>query len=115
MSKTVTHHIRSPFDDRGELILHRLDTPDTRGELAMKILDHFALISAQEDGEDQAGRQKLKLLSPVEVATRACDLAEAFFSEIERRGWLLKLPSYEEVQSTAREAEASRKAARSRD
>ena len=115
MTDHTTYHIRAPFGDRGEVVIHNLDTPDSRGMLAMKILDHFSLISAKESGEDSAGRQKLKLMAPSEVAARACDLADAFFGEIERRGWLLKMPSYEDIQAAAREAEAKRKADRRAD
>jgi hypothetical protein len=44
------------------------------------------------DGEDSAGRMKLRLMTPAEVAFRACDIADAAMSEMEARGWLLDLP-----------------------
>jgi hypothetical protein len=76
----------------------------------MKILDHFALISAQDDGEDSSGRQKLKLLAPAEIARRACDLAAAFYAEVGTRGWLLQLPEYEHLLEVGKAARAERKA-----
>lgn len=48
---------------------------------AENLLARLALISAVEDGVDEAGRQKGRLLTPQEVVTRAFDIAEEFFQQ----------------------------------
>lgn len=60
--------------------------------IAEKILQHCALVAAQEAGEDSAGRQALKLLAPEEVANRACDIAEHFVKQSNERGWIRDAP-----------------------
>jgi hypothetical protein len=78
-------------DDR-DLVIHHLQQPDGRANLAAELGRHLALVAGQVDGEDSAGRQKCRLLTPDEVATRALDIAEAMWSGFEKRGWLLHLP-----------------------
>ena len=108
MSQHTTLYVRDaspPF-----IVQHDSDIPDSRARLAQAILSHFALISAQDDGEDNAGRQKLRLLSPGEIAKRACDLSAAYYDEIEARGWLIHVPPFEEAEAEAARLNAARRA-----
>ena len=59
---------------------------------AHDIAKHLAMVAGESDGEDSSGRQKLRLMTPEEVATRACDIAEAMWTKFEARGWILDVP-----------------------
>lgn len=67
-------------------------TPTPMGILAENLLAKWGMVAATEDGEDSAGRQKMRLQTPEELAVRACDAADAIFAEFERRGWLIDVP-----------------------
>ena len=60
--------------------------------LAIDIATRFALVAAIPDGEDSAGRQKLRLPAAQELAARSCDIADALVSEFEARDWLYDVP-----------------------
>ncbi len=56
--------------------------------LAERFATHFGLIAGERDGEDAAGRARLKTLDAEEVAARACDMAAALVAQFEQRGWI---------------------------
>lgn len=70
--------------------------PGVRAQYAMEIAKHIGIALATPDGEDSSGRQKLRQLTPGEVAHRACEISEAIFSHFDDRGWILDLPKGEE-------------------
>ncbi len=39
-------------------------------------------------GEDKAGRQKLRRLTPVEIVTQACEMADLLYREFSKRHWI---------------------------
>lgn len=68
-------------------------SPNEPARIATEMASRLALVAAIPDGEDSAGRQKLRLPTAEEAATRACDLAAALWDEFSRRDWLLELPT----------------------
>jgi hypothetical protein len=76
---------------------------DDRARFAMELMSRHPGITAQENGEDSAGRQALKRDTPQEIAAYCCDLARCAFEEFEARGWSFPLPPHEEVKTLARE------------
>ena len=77
--------------------LHNTKRPNSKACLAIELMKHLAIILAEPDGEDSAGRQKLKMMPAETVAARACNIAEAAFRNFEARGWCLDAPSYDEL------------------
>lgn len=61
---------------------------DLRMAMAMDILKSHPLVAAIPDGEDSAGRQKLRLQTAEESVERALDMAEHLVAICEQRGWL---------------------------
>lgn len=100
---SITHieispvHRRLRNDDLKDVTLHNIVVPDARAQLAGELARHLALVAGQADGEDSAGRQKIRLLSPDEVATRALEIAEALWAGFEKREWMISMPSPDEV------------------
>ena len=68
------------------------EAPDQRGKMAEGILHHLSIAACKLDGEDSAGRQKLALLTPMECAARACDIADAAWDQFHQRGWIIPVP-----------------------
>ena len=73
----------------------------TKGDMAWELMNRFGTIAAKPDGEDSTGRSRLGLLSPSEVAERACDIAEIAWNEFVSRGWMQSLPAIESLNDDA--------------
>jgi hypothetical protein len=86
------HYVRKhPFKEHG-YHMHVSAIPTPVGELAISLAKQLAIATGIEDGEDSSGRSKLRLLTPTEAATRACNIADAMYTEFASRGWLTALP-----------------------
>jgi len=72
--------------------LQDLVVPDIRARMALDIAKHCSMMTATEDGEDAAGRQKIRLLTPSEVANRAVDIANFMYERFESLEWLAEAP-----------------------
>lgn len=79
--------------EHSTVTVYKTAVPYPQAELAERLIHHFGVVAAATDGEDSAGRAKLKLLSPEEVVARACQIAELAHLEFQKRDWLLKLPA----------------------
>jgi hypothetical protein len=84
------------YDFQG-VVFHARKRPNLKGEIAARLVEHFAIVAAHEDGEDSSGRQAFKLQTPEQVVTRACDIADNMVDEFERRGWLIDIPAYDDI------------------
>jgi len=72
--------------------LQDLVVPDIRARMALDIAKHCSMMTATEDGEDSVGRQKIRLLTPWEVANRAVDIANFMYERFESLEWLAEAP-----------------------
>lgn len=70
-------------DDRGFIL-------GARASIALRILDHFAIIAATDGGEDSAGRHRLKLHEPEQLVARAFEIANLFIEQAEQQGEIVK-------------------------
>jgi hypothetical protein len=61
--------------------------------MALEIAKTCGMATAVEDDEDSTGRQKMRLLTPREVAVRATNIAGIMYDEFALRGWLGELPA----------------------
>lgn len=90
--KTEEVIVRKSYRGGTEVIVATTMNPNAIARLAASIAERFALVAAMPDGEDSAGRQKLRLPSAEECAARSCDLAESLWSEFVKRDWITSLP-----------------------
>jgi hypothetical protein len=65
---------------------------DIRARMALDIAKHCSMMTAAEDGEDSTGRQKIRLLTPSEIATRAVDIASLMYDRFCELDWLADNP-----------------------
>jgi hypothetical protein len=85
--------------DMQSVIFHVRKRPNLKAEVAMRLVEHFAIVAASEDGEDSAGRQAFKLQTPEQIVKRACDIASGLVDEFESRNWMVDIPPYIEIES----------------
>jgi hypothetical protein len=72
--------------------IHFHETPNQEAKFAMELIARFGTIEGRPDGEDSAGRQKIRSAEAEEVVQRSFALAEAAFREMRRRGWAIQVP-----------------------
>jgi|SRR6185312_15013219 len=80
------------FRDHVEPALYRTAQLCTSAQIAVEIAKQLGIVACIQDGEDSTGRQKLRLLSPEEVADRAASIAHNLWCEFKRREWLVAVP-----------------------
>ena len=92
MSIHINYIERERFGGETEILVCNTKACGLQAQLALSLLERWGLIATEPDGEDSAGRQRMKLLGVADMVTRACDTAEAMYAEFEKRDWLLALP-----------------------
>ena len=84
------------------IVFHFRTRPTEVASFAMELLRVHAGITAKENGQDDAGRQKLRREAPAEAVAYACETASLAFEEFEKRGWLIPMPSWQEIEENAK-------------
>lgn len=79
------------------VVFHARRRPNMKAEVAMRLVEHFAIVAAEEDGEDSAGRRAFKLQTSEQVVKRACDIANGLVDEFDARGWIVDVPAYQDI------------------
>lgn len=87
--------------DEAKMVVHESHYPNFEARLAVSLLEKWGMVAAESDGEDSAGRQKLRLATPRELAVRACEVAREVTSEMHKRDWLLPTPTWDELRTEA--------------
>lgn len=75
-----------------EIKICQTEVPHPQAQIANDLMKQLAIVAAVPDGEDAAGRQKLRLMTPEEVVARATNIADLAWKEYRTRGWLLDIP-----------------------
>lgn len=99
--------VTDKYGPRGAVIVHDDEILQFEGDLACRLIERWGVVAAAPDGEDAAGRQKIRLGTPEEVVDRACACAALMTEQLRLRGWLSKGPSLEEYIGFADDDEKS--------
>lgn len=75
-----------------QIVIHQTEMPHPQANLASELMRHLAIVAAMPDGVDEAGRQKLRLMTEEEVVARAGKIADLAWKDYRARGWLLDIP-----------------------
>jgi len=78
------------------VMMHGRVVYDDRARTAQEFIDRWGMVAAIPDGEDSAGRQKLRLATPDELVVRAMQTVDLLYSAMDAAGWRLDIPSYSE-------------------
>jgi hypothetical protein len=98
MSKEEIVYQESTYREVPVVTIHSTEQPIAEARYAMQLAERFALIAGEDNGEDSAGRQKLRLATPDEVVQRACNIAHLMFTEIRDRNWMLPVEAWDVIQ-----------------
>lgn len=82
---------------RMSLRLHEREAASWEARLACALIERWGLAMGDADGEDSAGRQKVRIATPQEVVSRACEMAALAVAEFRSRDWVVVLPSIDEI------------------
>ncbi len=91
-NKMIGYQERETYRGASEVIIYGRFAFDPRAELAKELVKHFGVIAGVTDGEDSAGRQKIRMQESAELVERACNISDLMFAQFEARGWSLALP-----------------------
>src|SRR6185312_692836 len=95
MSEKIEIKVAKQYEDLPRLVVHEVEHPNFEARLAVNLLEKWGMVAAETDGEDSAGRAKLRLSTPKELAERACNVA----AEIRTRGWFVSAPTWAEMEA----------------
>lgn len=68
------------------------ESPSWEGRLACYLVERWGMVAGVEDGEDSAGRAKIRLTTPDELVARALEVAEKTTKAIREKGWTIHVP-----------------------
>lgn len=78
---------------------HDRDLPEWEARLACSMIERWGMAAAVEDGEDAAGRAKLRIMTPQELVERACEVAALSIEQFRARGWVQLAPSFADLEA----------------
>lgn len=83
---------------RGEVILHNRKIPDQRADFARGMIQAWGIVAGRPAiGMEPQDKREIALMSAKEVVDRACELAALAYEEFGHRGWMLDVPSWDDV------------------
>lgn len=88
--------IRKNYDGAVVVQQHETELPTFEARVALAFMQKWALVAAEPDGEDTAGRTKLRRLTADEVAQFSCDAAQKAMDQFRARGWIKDIPTAQE-------------------
>lgn len=75
---------------------HKLEYAEVccpEAHFAAVCIEKWGMVAGMPDGEDSAGRARIRLATPEEVVERAMTVAELFYRAARARGWTTKIPA----------------------
>lgn len=111
MTSTTKPRLEVNYEGKTTVTMYNTEVCDDVAVLASVLVEKWALVAAAPDGEDSAGRAKMRLLTPDELVERSVLIAERFFETMRARGYLVAVPDLNEV-NVEYDAKAKAKAAR---
>lgn len=100
--------IQSDYSRIGEpkLIQHERETLNLQARIALSLVERWGLVSAVPNAIHENGRQSIRLMSPGEIAERACETAERLIDAFYAKDWIALSPSWAEMVEEAKRQEA---------
>lgn len=86
------------YSNRESIVVNHLIQANWRARLASILIEKWGMVLCVPDGEDSSGRAKMRLSTPEEVVSRACESADKAVDAFYLRGWVDKVPSLKELE-----------------
>jgi hypothetical protein len=106
----------SEYGDNKQVVVFHTQVPDQVMVFVLELIKQHAMVAAEPDGEDSAGRSRVRLQTPNELVTRAFEISELAFAVARNRGHLVDAPDLNDLNKDRDErlAEEHRKRAETR-
>jgi hypothetical protein len=78
-----------------DIVVHRREILDETARTAISFIERWGMVAAVPDGEDTAGRQKLRLSTPKELVDRAFEIACQCVEQARSNGHVIECPAFE--------------------
>ncbi len=75
-----------------ETVIHQAELTGQEARYALAMIERWGMIMGAADGEDSAGRMKLRIMTPDELVERAFAVTEAAFAKARELGWMIDTP-----------------------
>lgn len=79
------------------IIKHDTEFGGVRAAFMEEFIGRWGMVAAIPDGEDTAGRQKLRMATPAELVDRATSVTELAFDVMKEKGWVIDGPTIEQL------------------
>lgn len=73
------------------------DVFSSKAKIVVEMINRWGMVTGIPDGEDSAGRAKLKLMPPEILVSRAFVIADLMFDELEARDWSIVTATFDEL------------------
>ena len=84
--------------DQKKVLYHENEQPEAEAKMAFDFLGRWGLVMGTPDGEDSAGRQQLKLMTPDELVDRAFTIAHIAIDRARSTGLIHKAPTLSDLE-----------------
>jgi hypothetical protein len=91
------------YADKTKVCLYDKVYPDMRARFTMLLIEKWGMVLARPDGDDSAGRAKIRPADPDEVVKHAVNVSAATFAAFKDRGWLLEIGATDRLHEMAKE------------
>jgi len=109
---TTKARIERDYHGKKSVVAYETETLDHVGRLACVLVEKWGMVVAIPDGEDSAGRQRMRLPTPAELSSRALDIAETLMAVLRARGHVVALPDLNEINAENDRVEEAKEASR---
>ena len=79
------------------VVQHSRVNLSNEAHFAMDLIKLGAMMATQPDGEDAAGHQKMRLLTPEELVNRSIEIAGIAFETFEKMKWAVETPPWSDL------------------
>lgn len=80
-----------------QVTVHQSEHMEMPARMATVFIEKWGMVAGMSDGEDSAGRHKVRLATPDEVVDRACEMATLAMASFAEREWLTDVPTLQEA------------------
>lgn len=106
MSTTLTPTLLRAKDDYAISRFYDTHALTMEARIAVGMIERWGAVAGTTDGEDSAGRQRFRLVTPEELVARAFDTARLVIAEAVTRGLLVETPQETPAEKERRAQEA---------
>ena len=94
-------------DFERKLQFHDNEFLEQEAVLAGELVRHWGMVAGINDGEDTAGRTRIRLQTPTELVGRAFDTAKLFFETARAKGLIHTGPELSELNETKEQSDST--------